>query len=64
MGNYEPKIVAFVCNWCSYAGADKAGMLKLNYSTDVKLIRMMCSGRVDPQWNRWKKSENRLDSSW
>ena len=50
MGNYEPKIVAFVCNWCSYAGADKAGMLKLNYSTDVKLIRMMCSGRVDPQF--------------
>jgi len=50
MAEFEPKIVAFVCNWCSYAGADKAGALKLNYSPNVKLIRMMCSGRVDPQF--------------
>ena len=50
MNDFEPKLVAFVCNWCSYAGADNAGMQKLEYSDDVKLIRMMCSGRVDPQF--------------
>ena len=50
MDEYRPKIVAFVCNWCSYAGADKAGGQKLAYSADVKLIRVMCSGRVDPQF--------------
>lgn len=43
-------IVAFVCNWCSYAGADQAGGLRLNYPGHVKLVRVMCSGRVDPQF--------------
>lgn len=43
-------IVAFVCNWCSYAGADQAGGLRLSYSGHVKLVRVMCSGRVDPQF--------------
>ena len=47
---YEPKIVAFVCNWCSYAGADQAGGQKLQYPANIKLIRVMCSGRVDPQF--------------
>ena len=50
MAEFRPKIVAFVCNWCSYAGADKAGGQRLSYSADVKLIRVMCSGRVDPQF--------------
>lgn len=50
MSNFEPAIVAFVCNWCSYAGADKAGGQKLSYPSNVKLIRVMCSGRVDPQF--------------
>ena len=50
MTDWKPKIVAFVCNWCSYAGADKAGGQKLEYSADVRLIRVMCSGRVDPQF--------------
>ena len=50
MADYQPKIIAFVCNWCSYAGADKAGGQKLAYSSNVKLIRVMCSGRVDPQF--------------
>ncbi len=50
MNNFEPKIVAFVCNWCSYAGADKAGEQKLDYPANVKLIRVMCTGRVDPQF--------------
>ena len=47
---FKPQVLAFVCNWCSYAGADNAGGLKLPYSADVKLIRVMCSGRVDPQF--------------
>jgi len=50
MLNFEPAIVAFVCNWCSYAGADQAGGQKLSYPANVKLIRVMCSGRVDPQF--------------
>ena len=50
MSDFRPNIVAFVCNWCSYAGADKAGGQKLQYTADVKLIRVMCSGRVDPQF--------------
>ena len=50
MSDFNPKIVAFVCNWCSYAGADKAGGQKLDYSSNVKLVRVMCSGRVDPQF--------------
>ena len=50
MDNFEPKIVAFVCNWCSYAGADKAGGQKLDYPSNIKLVRVMCSGRVDPQF--------------
>jgi F420-non-reducing hydrogenase iron-sulfur subunit len=49
MDSFRPQIVAFVCNWCSYGGADKAGGQKLAYSPDVKLVRVMCSGRVDPQ---------------
>jgi F420-non-reducing hydrogenase iron-sulfur subunit len=47
---FEPKIVAFVCNWCSYGGADIAGSMKLHYTPNVKLIRVMCSGRVDPEF--------------
>ena len=50
MTDWNPKIVAFVCNWCSYAGADQAGGQRLDYSADVRLIRVMCSGRVDPQF--------------
>ncbi|MCK4645207.1 MAG: hydrogenase iron-sulfur subunit [Candidatus Aminicenantes bacterium] len=47
---FEPKIVAFVCNWCSYVGADIAGSMKLKYTPNVNLIRVMCSGRVDPEF--------------
>jgi F420-non-reducing hydrogenase iron-sulfur subunit len=45
---HEPKIVAFCCNWCSYAGADLAGTTRLQYPPNVRIIRVMCSGRVDP----------------
>lgn len=48
--SYEPKIVAFVCNWCSYGGADIAGNQRMSYSPNVTLVRVMCSGRVDPEF--------------
>ena len=48
MNNFEPKIIAFLCNWCSYAGADLAGTTRIQYPPNVRIIRVMCSGRVDP----------------
>ena len=45
---YEPTIVAFLCNWCSYAGADLAGVSRIQYSTNIRVIRVPCSGRVNP----------------
>lgn len=46
--DFEPRILAFLCNWCSYAGADLAGISRFQYPTNVMNIRTMCSGRVDP----------------
>lgn len=46
--SHEPRIVAFLCNWCSYTGADLAGTSRLEYSPNVRIIRVMCSGRIDP----------------
>ena len=46
--NYEPTIVAFLCNWCSYAGADLAGTSRVQYPANIQVIRVMCSGRVNP----------------
>ncbi|MCK5773872.1 MAG: hydrogenase iron-sulfur subunit [Thermoplasmata archaeon] len=48
MDDFEPSVVAFLCNWCSYAGADLAGTSRLKYPANVRPIRVMCSGRVDP----------------
>ena len=45
---YEPTIVSFLCNWCSYAGADLAGVSRIQYSTNIRIIRVPCSGRVNP----------------
>jgi F420-non-reducing hydrogenase iron-sulfur subunit len=45
---FEPKIIAFLCNWCSYAGADLAGISRIQYPPNVRVIRVMCSGRIDP----------------
>lgn len=45
---FEPNIVAFLCNWCSYAGADLAGTSRTHYDPNVRIIRVMCSGRVNP----------------
>ena len=47
MDKFEPKIVAFFCNWCSYAAADLAGTSRLQYPPNIKTIRVMCSGRVN-----------------
>lgn len=45
---FEPRIVAFLCNWCSYAGADLAGISRIQYPASIRVIRVPCSGRVDP----------------
>ena len=44
---FEPNIIGFLCNWCSYAGADLAGTSRIKYPPNIKSIRVMCSGRVD-----------------
>ncbi len=48
MTEFEPKIVGFLCNWCSYAGADLAGVSRIQYPPTLRIVRLMCSGRVDP----------------
>jgi F420-non-reducing hydrogenase iron-sulfur subunit len=45
---FEPKMLAFLCNWCAYAGADLAGVSRFQYPPTIRVIRTMCSGRVDP----------------
>ena len=45
---FEPKILSFLCNWCAYAGADLAGISRFQYPSNTRVIRVMCSGRVDP----------------
>lgn len=47
---WEPKILAFCCNWCSYAGADLAGLNRLQYPPSVRIVRVPCSGRINPQF--------------
>ena len=48
-GQFKPRILAFACNWCTYAGADLAGLNRMNYPADVRVVRVPCSGRVNPQ---------------
>ncbi len=50
MSEYEPTIVAFLCNWCTFTAADLAGTSRLSYPSNVKIVRMMCSGMVDPKY--------------
>jgi F420-non-reducing hydrogenase iron-sulfur subunit len=47
-GRFEPQIVSFCCNWCSYAGADLAGVSRIQYPPNIRIIRVMCSGMVHP----------------
>ena len=46
--SFEPKIIGFCCNWCAYAGADLAGVSRIQYPPNIRIVRVMCSGRVDP----------------
>ena len=48
MSEFQPRIVVFACNWCSYAGADLAGVSRFQYPATTRVIRVMCSGRVSP----------------
>ncbi|MEJ2639567.1 MAG: hydrogenase iron-sulfur subunit [Desulfosarcinaceae bacterium] len=48
--DFEPTLIAFVCNWCTYTAADLAGTSRLTYPDNVRLIRVMCTGMVDPQF--------------
>ncbi len=48
--SFEPKIITFACNWCSYAAADLAGTSRIKYPTNPRIIRVMCSGMVNPGW--------------
>lgn len=48
--HFEPRIIAFFCNWCTYTAADLAGTARMTYSPNVRVIRIMCSGRLDPQF--------------
>lgn len=50
MTDFEPTIIAFVCNWCTYTAADLAGTSRLSYPPNVRMIRMMCTGMVDPKY--------------
>jgi len=45
---FEPKIIGFLCNWCAYAGADLAGVSRIQYPPNIRIVRVMCSGRIDP----------------
>ena len=47
MAEFEPKIIAFVCNWCTYAGADLTGTSRIKYPSNVRMIRLPCTGRID-----------------
>jgi len=47
---FEPKIIGFLCNWCAYAGADLAGVSRMQYPPNIRIVRVMCSGRVDPSF--------------
>ncbi len=47
---FKPKIIAFCCNWCSYAGADLAGVSRFQYPPNARIIRVMCSGRIEPRF--------------
>jgi F420-non-reducing hydrogenase iron-sulfur subunit len=50
VAGWEPKIVAFFCNWCTYLAADLAGTSRMKYAPNARVIRVMCSGRIDPQF--------------
>ena len=50
MVEFEPTIIGFTCNWCTYAGADLAGTSKIQYPPNIRIIRVMCTGRIEPEF--------------
>lgn len=50
MDKFEPRIIAFFCNWCTYTATDLAGIARMTYPPNARVVRLMCSGRVDPQF--------------
>ena len=50
MSEWEPKIVSFLCNWCSYGAADLAGVGRMQYPSNIRIIRIPCTGRMDPKF--------------
>ena len=48
--SWEPRIVGFFCTWCTYTAADLAGVSRMKYAPNIRVVRVMCSGRVDPQF--------------
>ena len=50
MTEFRPRIVAFLCNWCSYAGADLAGVSRIQYPPSIRVVRLMCTGRINPSF--------------
>jgi len=61
---FEPRIVGFLCNWCSYAGADLAGVSRIQYPPNLRVIRVMCSGRVDHLAEKAGLEPGRLNLEW
>ena len=53
MNNFEPKIVGIFCNWCTYLAADLAGISRMTYASNLRIVRVMCSGRVHPEFVMW-----------
>ena len=53
MSEWEPKIVAFLCNWCSYGAADLAGVGRMEYPPNIRVVRIPCTGRMDPKFS-WR----------
>lgn len=51
--DFEPKLLGIFCNWCTYLAADLAGISRMQYPANIKIVRVMCSGRVDPQFIIW-----------
>lgn len=49
-GEFEPTIIAFCCNWCAYAAADLAGVSRMQYPANIRVVRVMCSGRINPDF--------------
>jgi F420-non-reducing hydrogenase iron-sulfur subunit len=49
LGAWEPRIIGFLCYWCSYTGADSAGTARMKYAPNVDIVKVMCSGRIDPE---------------